>query len=143
MGEFFVRKAYACEKEIEMTLAAILFLTVSLIVALFQLALALGAPWGEYTMGGRYPGKLPPKMRTTAFIQIIIIFVFACIVLIKSGLIFSQFYFIGRIAIWFVVAFFVLGSVLNLLTPSKGERMIWGPVNILLLATSIYVALNS
>jgi hypothetical protein len=94
-------------------------------------------------MGGRFPGKLPPKMRTAALMQIIIIIVFACIVLIKSGLVFSQFYSIGKIAVWFVVAFFVLGSILNLSTPSKGERMIWGPVNVLLLATSVFVALNS
>ena len=123
--------------------AAIIFFTLCLIVALFQLALALGAPWGKYTMGGRFPGKLPPQMRTTAFVQMIIIFVFVCIVLIKSGLVFSQFYSLGKTGIWFVVAFFVLGSILNLSTPSKVERMIWGPVNILLLATSIFVALNS
>jgi hypothetical protein len=131
------------KKEIEMIAAAILFLTLCLIVAVFQLALAFGAPWGEYTMGGRFPGKLPPKMRTAALMQIIIIIVFALIVLIKSGLVFSQFYSIGKIAVWFVVAFFVLGSILNLSTPSKGERMIWGPVNVLLLATSVFVALNS
>jgi len=143
VGEFCVRKAYACEKEIEIIPVTIIFLALCLIVALFQLALAFGAPWGEYTMGGRFPGKLPPKMRTAALIQMIIIFVFAFIVLIKSGLVFSQFYSIGKIAIWFVVAFFVLGSILNLSTPSKGERIIWGPVNILLLATSIFVALNT
>lgn len=32
----------------------------------FQLALALGAPWGEYAMGGRYPGRFPPGLRLAA-----------------------------------------------------------------------------
>ena len=126
-----------------MLFAVIIFFTFCVIAAGFQFALALGAPWGEYTMGGRFPGKLPPKMRLAALIQIVILFVLALIVLIKSGLAFSQFSSIGNTAIWFVVAFFVLGSILNLLTPSKGERMIWGPVNILLFTTSVIVALNS
>jgi hypothetical protein len=125
-----------------MTFAATLFLTLCVIVTVFQLALALGAPWGEYTMGGRFPGKLPPKMRMAALIQIIILLGMAVIVLIKSGWAFSQFHSIGRIGIWFVAAFFVLGSILNLSTPSKGERAIWGPVNLLLLITSIILALS-
>jgi hypothetical protein len=126
-----------------MTIAVVLFLTLCAIVALFQLALALGAPWGEYTMGGRFPGRLPTKMRFAALIQIIILLGMAFIVLIKSGWAFRQLYSVGRIGIWFVAAFFVFGSILNLSTPSKGERAIWGPVNILLLITSIAVALSS
>ena len=93
-------------------------------------------------MGGRFRGKLPPKMRIAALVQILIVFVFTFIVLIASGLAFSQFLNQGKIAIWLVVAFFILGSILNLSTPSKGERIIWGPVNVLLLITSIVVALN-
>lgn len=130
-------------KETKMTFPVLIFFTFCVIVVLFQLALALGAPWGEYTMGGRFPGKLPPKMRMAALVQIPIICIFALIVLIRSGLAFGHFYETSRIVIWFVVAFFVLGSILNLATPSKRERMIWGPVNILLLLTTIIVALNS
>lgn len=120
-----------------------IFLTLCVIAALFQLALALGAPWGEYAMGGRFPGRLPPKLRIAALFQIIILFVLAFIVLIKSGFALGELYDPSKTAIWFVVAFFVLGSILNLSTPSKGERMIWGPANILLLITSLLVALDS
>ena len=125
-----------------MTFAVAIFITLCAIVALFQLALALGAPWGEYTMGGRFRGQLPPNMRIAALIQIIILLSMAFIVLIKSGWAFSQFYSIGRVGIWFVAAFFVLGSILNLATPSKSERTIWAPLNILLLITTIIVALS-
>lgn len=126
-----------------MIFAVTIFFVFSAIAALFQLALALGAPWGDYAMGGRFPGKWPTKMRIAAVIQIAVLFLLAFIVLVKSGLAFDPLYPIARIAIWFVVAFFVLGSILNLATPSKVERMIWAPVNILLLATSVFVALNS
>jgi hypothetical protein len=126
-----------------MTIAVTIFLGLCAIAALFQLALALGAPWGEYTMGSRFPGRLPPKMRVAALIQIIILLVLATIVLIRSGWALSQFYLIGKTGIWVEVAFFVLGSIVNVFTPSKGERAVWAPVNILLLATSIIVALSS
>lgn len=125
-----------------MTIAATIFLGLCALAALFQLALALGVPWGEYTMGGRFPGRLPPKMRFAALLQIIILIVLAFIVLIKSGGAFSQFYSISKTAIWFVVGFFVLGSFVNLLTPSKGERAVWAPVNIMLLIASIIVGLS-
>ena len=49
------------------TFAAKTFVTLTLFVVLFQLALAAGAPWGELTMGGAFPGQLPPRMRVAAF----------------------------------------------------------------------------
>ena len=125
-----------------MIFAVTIFLILSVIAALFQLALALGAPWGEYAMGGRFPGQLPVKMRIAALFQIVILLGIAFIVWTRSGLAFNQYYAFSKIAIWFVVAFFTLGSILNLLTPSKGERLVWGPVNLVLLAISIFVALN-
>jgi hypothetical protein len=75
----------------------------------FKLALALGAPLGEYTLGGRFPGRLPGQMRAAALVQILILFVFAFLVVVRAGLAFEQYYPIARIGIWFVVAFFVLG----------------------------------
>jgi hypothetical protein len=36
--------------------AAIVFSLFTAGVIAFQLALAAGAPWGEYAMGGAYPG---------------------------------------------------------------------------------------
>jgi hypothetical protein len=109
---------------------------------LFQLALALGAPLGEYTLGGRFPGTLPPKIRVAALAQILVMVLFAFIVLVRVGLIFGELYTISRVAIWFVVGFFVLGSLANLSTPSKRERLVWGPVNVLLLMVTIVIALG-
>lgn len=110
---------------------------------MFQLALALGAPWGAYTLGGKFPGQLPAKLRVAALVQILVMVVFALIVLVRAGLIFSGLYAIGRVAIWFVVVFFVLGTFANLSTPSKGERLLWGPVNVLMLMMTIIIALSA
>lgn len=106
------------------------------------MALALGAPWGDYTLGGKFPGQLPTKLRVAALGQVLIMFLFAFIVLVRAGLVFDGLYAIARVAIWFVVGFFVLGSFANLSTPSKGERLLWGPVNVLMLIMAIAVAVG-
>ena len=39
--------------------AALLYVAICAGVAAFQIALAAGAPWGAYAMGGAVPGQLP------------------------------------------------------------------------------------
>jgi hypothetical protein len=118
------------------------FVILTLVVTIFQLALALGAPLGEYTMGGRYPGKLPQKIRLMAIIQILVLAFFAVIVLTRTGIIFEPFFKASRVAIWFIAGFFVLGSIANISSPSVKEKRLWGPVNILMLVLSILIALS-
>lgn len=113
-----------------------------LIAVLFQLAMALGAPWGEYAMGGKYPGKFPPKIRVAAVLQLLILAFFGIIGLIRSGLIMSSFFDFSTKAIWFVVGFFVLGTLMNSITPSKKERNIWAPITFILLLASLRIALS-
>lgn len=125
-----------------MLITSYLFLFFALIGSIFQLALALGAPLGEYTLGGRFPGKLPPKIRLAALFQILVMALFVVIVLTRSELIFQSLFQASRIAIWFVVGFFVLGSIANISSSSQKEKRLWGPVNIIMLILSILVALS-
>lgn len=112
------------------------------VVFLFQFCLTIGLPWGEASMGGKYPGKYPPGMRVVSLLNMIILSFLTIIVLVKADLILSQFKSFSNTAIWFVVAFSAVGSVLNMITPSKIERKIWAPVAILQWIASILVALN-
>ncbi len=121
---------------------AYIFIGLTVIITGFQLALALGAPLGEYTLGGRFPGKLPGKMRVAALIQILILLLFAAIVISKSGLAFESFYNVARIGIWFVFAFFIFGSIVNFSSPSKKEKQIMGPLNIIALISTFMVAIS-
>jgi hypothetical protein len=125
------------------TFLSIAFLLIILFVIIFQLALVFGAPWGEYTMGGRFTGKLPLKIRVAVLFQIFILILFAFIVLAKTQLAFEQYYTFGSKGIWFIVGFFVLGSILNLATPSKKERNLWGPVNLIALAIGLILAFGN
>jgi hypothetical protein len=56
-------------------------------VVAFQLALAAGAPWGSYAMGGAFPGRFPPVMRIAAIAQAALIVLQCLVVLSRAGLI--------------------------------------------------------
>ncbi len=123
-------------------IAAWLYTIVSAGVILFQLALAAGVPWGEYAMGGAFPGQFPPAMRVAAVVQAALLFGMAVVVLARAGLVLPGLA-KRRWLIWVVVAFAMLSLILNLITPSAGERAIWAPVALLMLVSSLMVARRS
>jgi hypothetical protein len=123
--------------------AAILHAVISLAVIGFQIALAAGAPWGAYAMGGAVPGRLPPALRIAALIQAAVIAGMAVVVLARAELILPGMLQISQWLIWIVVALEGLSLILNLITPSAEERAIWVPTLSLLLVTSVIVALSS
>src|SRR5664279_822485 len=123
------------------TISAITFTVFTGIIIIFQGCLAAGMPWGEASMGGKYPGKYPPKMRIVAIINIIILGVIAVIVLSRAGFILPQLSEFSRIGIWFIVVYISIATVLNSITPSKIER-IWAPVALVQLITSIIVSIS-
>ena len=112
------------------------------VVALFQLALAAGVPWGSIAMAGKFPGRLPPRMRAVAFVQIFVLLFLGAIMWTRAGIIFPQWYLASGKFIWGVVAFGVLGFIMNLITPIKWERIIWAPVAAILLISSVIVAMS-
>lgn len=122
--------------------AAITFAVVVVGVVGFQLALAGGAPWGEYAMGGAFPGQFPPALRVAAVGQAIILLLLAAVVLARAGVALPRWSNAARRLIWVVVAFATLSLLLNLITPSAGERAIWAPVAFLLFVCSLLVALK-
>ena len=122
-------------------IAASLFTLLAAGVVLFQLALALGAPWGAYSMGGSFPGTVPPAMRGVAILQALAIGLITAVVLTRAGVTLPVWKATSEWAIWTVVAFMGVGFVMNAISPSAGERAVWVPVIIVLLACSLFVAL--
>jgi hypothetical protein len=49
-------------KEGMMWFWALVFVGVAVIVVGFQFALFLGAPWGDFTLWGKFPGKMPASI---------------------------------------------------------------------------------
>jgi hypothetical protein len=112
------------------------------IVILYQFCLVLGLPWGEASMGGRFPGKYPPKMRLVAIMNMLILSCLVVIVLVYADIWLMQFKSLANIGIWFVLVFSVIAVILNTITPSKIERKIWAPVTIIQLIACIIVTFN-
>ena len=121
-------------------LSALVYGIVTLGVIAFQLALAAGAPWGEFAMGGAYPGQFPPELRVAAVVQAVVLGLLALVVLARAGIALPKWSKTSRWLVWVVVAFSALSLVLNSITPSARERMIWAPVALVMLVCSVIVA---
>lgn len=123
-------------------LAAAVFALVGAGVIAFQIALALGAPWGSYAMAGAFPGRFPPRLRLAALVQATLLAGAVVVVLVRAGLVMPEWSDAADWLIWLVVAFSAVSLVLNAISPSAGERRIWTPVAAVMLASSLVVALS-
>jgi hypothetical protein len=92
-------------------------------IAAFQVALAVGAPWGRAAWGGAHSGVLPPGLRVASGLSVPVDLAFAAVALGRlvpgRG---------RRAALWGLTAYSGVASALNLATPSPVERAIWAPV---------------
>lgn len=122
-------------------LAAKIFAGLIGLVVAFQLALAFGAPWGAFAMGGAFPGAFPPAMRVAAVLQAVVLAASGGVVLSRAGLVLPAWRRLSRRLVWAIVGLLGFALILNLITPSALERMIWAPAVLALLITSLRVAL--
>ena len=121
--------------------AAIAFVVLTFVAVAFQGALVLGAPWGEFTLGGHYRGALPGRMRIVPAVSLALLVAFAVVVLARAALAFEGWAAPARTLIWVVVGYSGLGVLANAVTPSRRERRLWLPVVGGMLVTSLTVAL--
>lgn len=126
--------------------AAVLFALACACVGAFQLALVLGAPWGELTLGGRWRGRLPPRVRFIPLLSALALAFFAAVILARAGFTLPWplpplLPYAGPLA-WVVVGYCLLGALANAATPSRRERRLWLPVVLVMLVTSFAVAVS-
>jgi hypothetical protein len=121
-------------------LCAWTFVIATTMTILFQMALACGAPWGEWTLGGRHHGVLPGRWRLVPVVSIVLLAAFAAVVAARAHLAFPEWHGRSMSLIWVVVAYSALGCVANAATRSPRERRLWLPVVCVMLVTSAVVA---
>lgn len=97
-----------------------------------QIGLAAGAPWGRYTVGGRFDGRLPPLWRGLAVVQALLLGAMAVVVLGYAGALPTP---LPRAAIWPVLGLTALTTLGNVMTPSLPERRLWAPVTLVMLVS--------
>ena len=110
-------------------------------LAIFQLALALGAPLGRFAWGGQHR-VLPARLRVGSAVSIVIYAVIVVIAWDRAGMIDVLPDLFSTVAMWVVFAYFTLGIFLNAVSKSKPERYVMVPVTIVLSVLSLLIAMG-
>ncbi|MEV8267875.1 hypothetical protein [Microbacterium sp. NPDC076911] len=120
---------------------ALALTVILLLLAIFQLALALGAPLGRFAWGGQHR-VLPPRLRVGSVIAIVIYGVIDLIAWDRVGAVdlFPELF--SEIAMWVVFAYFALGVVMNAISRSKPERYTMVPITLALAVLSLFIAMG-
>jgi hypothetical protein len=120
---------------------AILFTLVLALLAAFQLALVLGAPWGHLAWGGQ-DRVLPAHKRIGSVISILIYAFMAVVAWDRVGAISIFPDLFSQVAMWVIFAYSVLGILMNAISRSKPERYTMVPVAIVLSVLSFLIAMG-
>ena len=121
--------------------ASIAATVVLLALMCFQVLLAVGLPLGNFAWGGQYGSVLPAGLRWASLVAVIILGFAAWAVLARADLVKPG---AGarsaRVAVWIFAAYFVLNTVMNVLSKSPPERYTMTPVSTILVVCFIIVA---
>lgn len=114
------------------------------VVAVFQLALALGVPWGAFAFGGRAvraDGTLPAGYRAASAVTAVVLVFFAVVILGRGGVIGSS----GdstwvTVMSWVIVAFMAINTPMNLMGKHWVEKYLFGGITLVLVVLCSIVA---
>jgi len=121
------------------SVAAWVYLALTVVVCVFHASVMLGAPWGHLTMGGRWDGVLPPEGRVASLVSLGLLAGLAAVVLARAGIVAWGLPFW---AIWGVVGMLCVGVIQHIATPSAAERALWLPQILLMLVCAGIVAVS-
>lgn len=108
-------------------------------VVLFQLALIFGAPWGRITQGGNHEGALPMRGRVFAAVSLVLMVLMGTAMLSAAGALDLWPRWMG----WAALGITAISCVLNWITPSRPERLLWGPTLLVMLLLAGFVMTTS
>jgi hypothetical protein len=125
------------------TISSVFLVAMTLVVSVFQIALAFGAPLGEYAYGGARVGKLPLGFRINSVVAVFVMLAISGHYLAQLGVFEPILDPAGNSVLnWVLVGFTGLSALANNATRSKKERMVWGIPTILMFLASLAVALQ-
>ncbi len=113
-------------------------------LALFQIALALGAPMGRVVFGGRVAqpdGRLPVPWRIGSAIASLVLVGFAWVILARGGVITTRVdETLLTVLAWMVVAYLAVNTAANALSSEPVERYLFGGISGVLVVICAIVA---
>jgi hypothetical protein len=111
------------------------------VVAVFHVALALGAPAGYAAWGGWHQGVLPTRLRIASGLVGVLVYPGLMVfVLASAGVIEANWVpGTGKVGMWILTGLFVLGALANLASRSRRERW-WAVVSLIIAICCAIVA---
>ena len=110
-------------------------------LAVLQICVATGAPWGRVVWGGQHR-VLPARLRVGSAVSVLLYAGFAAVLLSRAGLLPGGDTVAVRILTWVVFAYFVVGIGMNAISRSRAERLTMTPVCVVLAAATLIIALG-
>jgi len=118
--------------------AAVVYALICIAVMLFQVCLVAGAPWGRLTQGGSHSAALPAPNRVIAGLSIILLTLMAGSMLSAA----DNWPHWPRWMGWAALGVQAISTLLNWITPSRVERLLWAPITTTMLVLAGLVMLS-
>lgn len=111
-------------------------------LAVFQLLLASGRPWGRFAWGGQHD-VLPTRLRIGSLVSVVLYAAMASLLLDRAGVVDTGLPAgVVTAGTWAVTGYFALGIVANLASRSRAERLVMTPTVTVLFGLALVVALS-
>jgi len=112
------------------------------LLAVFQLLLIIGLPFGRFAWGGQNP-VLPARQRIGSAVAIVVYAAFAVVALERAALVsILPEPLIAVVAMWVIAAYLLVSVLPNLASKSKYERRTMAPVSLALAGLAFLVAVS-
>ncbi|REE81535.1 hypothetical protein A8990_11860 [Paenibacillus taihuensis] len=109
-------------------------------IAVFQILLLFGAPWGEYSWGGKYRGVLPRVHRWMCLPAAILLILMAFVLLVHTDILAADLFPTG-ILVWVMTIFLGINTLGNAASRSRGERLVMTPLSGICLLSCLLAAI--
>ncbi|CAH1202182.1 hypothetical protein PAECIP111891_02023 [Paenibacillus allorhizoplanae] len=113
-----------------------------LAVAILYILLAMGLPYGEFAMGGKYK-VMPKQMRVACAISVLIQLV-AIIFILQAGNVISidALTTIAKGVCYFFSLYLIVNTIMNALSKSKKEKLLMTPLSFFTAICFLITAMN-
>jgi uncharacterized membrane protein SirB2 len=109
-------------------------------VAVFQVLLSLGYPFGEFAMGGYYK-VLPKNLRIVSAVNAFILIFMGLVFLQHTNVLNSLDFLSTNILVWVITIFLGLNTIANLMSRSKKERLFMTPLSGFIFILCLFISL--
>ncbi|MGV9194111.1 PQQ-dependent sugar dehydrogenase [Microbacterium sp. MC2] len=123
------------------TVAAAIACVVLLGLAVLQVLVACGLPYGRFVWGGQHT-VVPTRLRVGSAVAVVLYAAIAALLLSRAGILPGGTSVVIVVLTWIVCAYFVVGIALNLISRSLPERWTMAPVSAVLAVCALILALG-